>query len=73
MRETGPPPDIAEPLSWMLLRSDGDGIPDTARHLARWSSKEFFRLLQNGTWLEDRRLQDARSLQRRLACDALTA
>lgn len=62
----------------MLPRSDGDGTPDTARHLVRcceahWSIEEFFRLLPSGSRLEDRRLQDGRSLQRCLACDAITA
>lgn len=68
----GPPP-AAEPLDWMLLRSDGDGTPNTARRLARWSVEGFLLLLQSGTRLEDRRPPDLRSRQRCLACAAVPA
>ena len=77
VRETQPPPAGA-PLHWLLLASEADGTAtaEAAQRLVRqyelrWGVEEFFRLLKTGAGIEDRPLQDAASLGKALAFDAI--
>ena len=77
VRETQPP-TAGPPLHWLLLASvaDGAATAEAAQRLVRqyelrWGIEEFFRLLKTGAGIEDRQLQDAASLGKALAFDAI--
>ena len=76
--ETTAPPKGCEPVSWLLLSSDGEPDPQGAgtivdRYAARWAVEEYFKTLKQGTRTEDRRLDEADDLRKCLAFDAVLA
>ncbi len=72
------PPKGKTPLHWVLLTTEGKAEIDHARcvvawYEARWTIEEYFRILEVGTRVEDRRLDHADDLRKCLAFDAVTA
>ena len=72
------PPAGQEPLEWLLVSSEGGPTAEWAERIvgwyeARWGIEEYFRVLKEGTRMEDRRLQEAEALVKCLAFDAVTA
>ena len=68
----------SEPLHWMPLATEGEAGPGTAGaalrwYELRWRTGRFLHALKAGTRVEDRRLDEADGLRKRLAFDAVTA
>ncbi|MCY4611398.1 MAG: IS4 family transposase, partial [Gammaproteobacteria bacterium] len=68
----------AAPLHWMLLSTEGEATADWAQRLvgwyeARWTIEEYFKVLKSGTRVEDHQPDDADSLRKCVALDAITA
>ena len=66
------------PLEWMLLCSEPVNNKQQALEIVRWYEKrwsieEYFRILKNGTRIEDRKLESSHALLNCLAFDAITA
>jgi hypothetical protein len=73
-REVGAPRAVKEPLEWMLLttlptENDADAFQRLRWYCRRWGIEVYHRTLKSGCRIEDRRLQDAHSLQACLAID----
>ena len=75
VREPQPPPGV-KALDWLLVSSEGAATAEAAlrtvrQYELRWGVEEYFRLMKTSARVEDRRLQDAASLARCLALDAI--
>jgi len=77
-REVGHPAEVKEPIDWMLLST----VPTESFHEAcerldwysrRWGIEVYHRTLKSGCRIEDRRLEDAESLEACLAIDLVVA
>ena len=76
--ETSTPPKGTEPISWLLLSSEGgadleNAIATLENYRARWRIEEWFKALKQFTRIEDRRFDDADDLRKCLAFDAVLA
>jgi hypothetical protein len=85
-REEAPPPDVKEPLEWLLLStaplwpaqgqavaSLADAVERTQWYTCRWGIEVFHRILKSGCQIEDRQLGTAERLEACLAIDAVVA
>src|SRR5208283_1459028 len=77
-REEAPPPDVKEPLEWMLLStvataSLADAVERVQWYTCRWGIEVFHRILKSGCQIEDRQLGTADRLEACLAIDAVVA
>jgi len=77
-RELDPAPGVAEPIDWMLLttvptRSFAEACERLGWYSRRWGIEVYHRTLKSGCRIEDRRLDDAKSLQACLAIDLVVA
>ena len=77
-REVGYRPDLKEPIDWMLLTTvKTDSFEDARQRLSwysrRWGIEVYHRTLKSGCRIEDRRLDDAYSLEACLAIDLVVA
>ena len=77
-REVGYRPDLKEPIDWMLLTTvKTDSFEDARQRLSwygrRWGIEVYHRTLKSGCRIEDRRLDDAHSLEACLAIDLVVA
>jgi hypothetical protein len=73
-RETGCGPEVKEPLEWLLLTSvKTENFEQACERLnwygRRWGIEVYHRILKSGCRIEDRRLNDADSLQSCIAID----
>ena len=73
-RETGCGADVREPLEWMLLTSvRTESFEQACERLnwygRRWGIETYHRILKSGCRIEDRKLEDAESLQSCIAID----
>lgn len=77
-REEAPPPDVKEPLEWLLLStlpvaSLADAVERVQWYTCRWGIEVFHRILKSGCQIEDRQLGTADRLEACLAIDAVVA
>ena len=77
-REEAPPPDVKEPLEWLLLStaavaSLADAVERVQWYTCRWGIEVFHRVLKSGCQIEDRQLGTADRLEACLAIDAVVA
>jgi hypothetical protein len=77
-REIGYPIEIAKPIDWMLLSSvKTESFENACERLSwysrRWGIEVYHRTLKSGCRIEDRRLDDAQSIQACLAIDLVVA
>lgn len=77
-REMGYPSEIKEPIDWMLLTSvKTESFEDACERLSwysrRWGIEVYHRTIKSGCRIEDRRLDDAQSIQACLAIDLVVA
>jgi len=77
-REVGCGIDVKEPIDWMLLTSvKTEGFEDACERLSwyarRWGIEVYHRTIKSGCRIEDRRLDDAESIQTCLAIDLVVA
>lgn len=77
-REEAPPPDVKEPLEWLLLStapvaSLTDAVERVQWYTCRWAIEVFHRILKSGCQIEDRQLGTAGRLEACLAIDAVVA
>jgi Domain of unknown function (DUF4338)/Transposase Tn5 dimerisation domain/Transposase DNA-binding len=77
-REEDPPPEIKQPLEWMLLttvpvNSLVDATERVQWYAVRWGIEVFHRILKSGCQIEDRQLGTAGRLEACLAIDAVVA
>jgi len=77
-REVDCPATVKEPLEWMLLTTVAvDSFEQACQRLSwyarRWGIEVYHRTLKSGCRIEDRRLEDADSLQSCLAIDMVVA
>jgi len=73
-REVGYRMDVTEPIDWMLLTSvKTESFEDACARLSwysrRWGIEVYHRTIKSGCRIEDRRLDDAESMQACLAID----
>jgi hypothetical protein len=81
--EEAPPPNVTEPLEWLLLctaplpgqavASLPDAVERTQWYACRWGIEVFHRILKSGCQIEDRQLGTANRLRACLAIDAVVA
>jgi hypothetical protein len=76
--EEQPPPELKEPLEWMLLTTvPTPDFEQAAVRLAwyarRWGIEVFHRVLKSGCRIEDRRLHTAAGIEACLAIDLVVA
>jgi hypothetical protein len=77
-REVGYPIEVKEPIEWMLLTSvKTESFADACERLRwysrRWGIEVYHRTIKSGCRIEDRRLDDAQSIQACLAIDLVVA
>ena len=77
-RETGCGENIKEPIDWMLLTTiKTESFEDACQRLSwyarRWGIEVYHRTIKSGCRIEDRRLDDATSLESCLAIDLVVA
>jgi hypothetical protein len=77
-REPNPPPEIKQPLEWLLLSSVpvtglADAIERVQWYAVRWGIEVFHRVLKSGCKIEHRQLGTADRLEACLAIDAVVA
>ena len=77
-REVGYRIDVKEPIDWMLLTSvKTESFEDACERLSwysrRWGIEVYHRTIKSGCRIEDRRLDDAQSMQACLAIDLVVA
>jgi len=77
-REVAPAASVTEPIEWMLLttvptRSFAEACERLGWYSRRWGIEVYHRTLKSGCRIEDRRLDDAKSLQACLAIDLVVA
>ena len=77
-REIGYGIDVKEPIDWMLLTSvRTESFEDACERLSwyarRWGIEVYHRTIKSGCRIEDRRLDDAESMQACLAIDLVVA
>jgi hypothetical protein len=77
-REVGHGVEVTEPIDWMLLTTvKTESFEEACRRLSwygrRWGIEVFHRTLKSGCRIEDRRLDDAHSLEACLAVDLVVA
>jgi hypothetical protein len=77
-REIGYGVDVKEPIDWMLLTSvKSESFEDACERLSwyarRWGIEVYHRTIKSGCRIEDRRLDDAESMQACLAIDLVVA
>jgi hypothetical protein len=77
-REEAPPPEVKEPLEWMLLSTAlapglADAVERVQWYTCRWGIEVFHRVLKSGCQIEDRQLGTADRLEACLAIDAVVA
>lgn len=77
-REVDYPPDLKEPIDWMLLTTvKTESFEDACQRLSwygrRWGIEVYHRTIKSGCRIEDRRLDDAQSLEACLAIDLVVA
>jgi hypothetical protein len=73
-REIDHPPEVKEPIDWMLLSTvRTESFEDACQRLdwyaRRWGIEIYHRILKSGCRIEDRRLEDTDSLEPCLAID----
>lgn len=76
--EVGHGPEVRSPLEWMLLttvptETFDDAVERLRWYKIRWSIEVYHRTLKSGCRIEDRRLDDAHTLQTCLAIDLVVA
>ena len=67
---------VAGPQGWLLLATEGkteNAIRIVKWYERRWTLEEYFKALEFGMGVEDRRFDDADGLRKCLAFDAITA
>lgn len=77
-REVGHGAEVTEPIDWMLLTTvQTESFEEACQRLSwygrRWGIEVYHRTLKSGCRIEDRRLDDARSLEACLAIDLVVA
>jgi hypothetical protein len=77
-REVGYSSEVKEPIDWMLLTSvKTESFEDACERLSwyarRWGIEVYHRTIKSGCRIEDRRLDDAQSIQACLAIDLVVA
>jgi hypothetical protein len=77
-REIGYGKDVKEPIDWMLLTSvTTESFEDACERMRwysrRWGIEVYHRTMKSGCRIEDRRLDDAQSIQACLAIDLVVA
>jgi hypothetical protein len=77
-REVGQGAGVKEPIEWMLLTTlQTESFPEACERLAwysrRWGIEVYHRTLKSGCRIQDRRLDDAHSLEACLAIDLVVA
>ncbi len=77
-REVGYRIEVTEPIDWMLLTSvKTESFEDACERLSwysrRWGIEVYHRTIKSGCRIEDRRLDDAQSIQACLAIDLVVA
>ncbi len=77
-REVGYKADVKEPINWMLLTTvPTEDFNDACQRLRwyarRWGIEVYHRTIKSGCRIEDRRLDDANSLESCLAIDLVVA
>jgi hypothetical protein len=77
-REIGYGMEVTEPIDWMLLTSvKTESFEDACQRLSwysrRWGIEVYHRTIKSGCRIEDRRLDDAQSIQTCLAIDLVVA
>ena len=77
-REVGYGIEVKEPIDWMLLTSvKTESFEDACERLnwyaRRWGIEVYHRTIKSGCRIEDRRLDDAQSIQACLAIDLVVA
>ena len=77
-REPNPPPEVKQPLEWLLITSvpvtgQADAIERVQWYAVRWGIEVFHRVLKSGCQIEERQLGTADRLEACLAIDAVVA
>ena len=76
--EEEPPPEVKEPLEWMLLTTVPTTDPEQAGvrlswYARRWGIEVFHRVLKSGCRIQDRALKTAHRIEACLAIDLVVA